>query len=158
MRVWLSSATVGPCPHRNYSYLSPCQARFLAPREMFSVQNVSSKHAHTTREKGSFLMSKSVLFWYLRISRSATVPGRYRCFFRSRSGSGSVHPHLRLKVYSRPEDSYIPGRARGAIPPVLFLAVAVFFFLAGGGGLESELSSCRRLEPVARLFRLFWTV
>lgn len=31
---------------------------------------------HTTLEKGSFLMSKSVLFWYLRISRSATVPGR----------------------------------------------------------------------------------
>lgn len=29
----------------------------------------------TSRWKGSFLMSNSVDFWYLRISRSATVPG-----------------------------------------------------------------------------------
>lgn len=34
----------------------------------------------TSREKGSFLISSSVLFWYLRISRSATVPGLYRGF------------------------------------------------------------------------------
>jgi histone H3 len=31
---------------------------------------------HTHRWKGSLRMSSSVLFWYLRISRSATVPGR----------------------------------------------------------------------------------
>lgn len=34
----------------------------------------------TIREKGSFRSSKSVLFWYLLISLSATVPGLYRRF------------------------------------------------------------------------------
>ncbi|PNH03640.1 hypothetical protein TSOC_010279 [Tetrabaena socialis] len=32
--------------------------------------------SRTRRWKGSLRMSSSVLFWYLRISRSATVPGR----------------------------------------------------------------------------------
>ena len=31
----------------------------------------------TSLANGSFLISSSVLLWYLRISRSATVPGRY---------------------------------------------------------------------------------
>ena len=31
----------------------------------------------TNLAKGSFLISSSVLLWYLRISRNATVPGRY---------------------------------------------------------------------------------
>ena len=30
--------------------------------------------------KGSFLMSRSVVFWYLRISLRAIVPGLYLCF------------------------------------------------------------------------------
>jgi hypothetical protein len=30
---------------------------------------------HTKRENGSFATSKSVDFWYLLISRKATVPG-----------------------------------------------------------------------------------
>ncbi|KAL5660555.1 hypothetical protein ACJX0J_027680, partial [Zea mays] len=33
--------------------------------------------SRTRRWKGSLRISSSVLFWYLRISRSATVPGLY---------------------------------------------------------------------------------
>ena len=38
-----------------------------------------SQRALTSRANGSFLMSSSVLRWYLRISRNATVPGRNLC-------------------------------------------------------------------------------
>jgi len=37
--------------------------------------------SRTSRWNGSFLMSSSVDFWNLRISRRATVPGRKRCGF-----------------------------------------------------------------------------
>ncbi|OQU75745.1 hypothetical protein SORBI_3010G021401 [Sorghum bicolor] len=37
--------------------------------------------SRTRRWKGSFRIRSSVLFWYLRISRSATVPGLYLCGF-----------------------------------------------------------------------------
>jgi hypothetical protein len=33
----------------------------------------------TSRAKGSFLMRRSVLLWYRRISLKATVPGRNLC-------------------------------------------------------------------------------
>ena len=35
----------------------------------------SGQSARTSRAKGSFLINSSVDRWYLRISRSATVPG-----------------------------------------------------------------------------------
>ena len=61
------------------------------------------------RANGSFRKSKSVDFWYLRISRSATVPGLKRTFLRV---PGSlVRPPLAL-------------RPSCGGPPVLFLAVA----------------------------------
>jgi hypothetical protein len=37
--------------------------------------------SRTSRWNGDVRISKSVLFWYFRISLSATVPGRNRCFF-----------------------------------------------------------------------------
>ena len=47
--------------------------------------------SRTSRAKGIFLMSRSVERWYLRISRSATVPGLYRCgFFTPPASKG--HP------------------------------------------------------------------
>lgn len=43
----------------------------------------------TSRAKGSLRISRLVLRWYLRISRSATVPGRKRCGFSvRRQGQG----------------------------------------------------------------------
>eukprot|EP00958_Prasinococcus_capsulatus_P022929 scaffold3307_cov371-Prasinococcus_capsulatus_cf.AAC.5 len=35
----------------------------------------------TKRANGSFRIRTSTVLWYLRISRSATVPGLYRCLF-----------------------------------------------------------------------------
>eukprot|EP00223_Ostreococcus_mediterraneus_P005934 CAMPEP_0179696502 /NCGR_PEP_ID=MMETSP0936-20121108/6901_1 /TAXON_ID=548131 ORGANISM="Ostreococcus mediterraneus, Strain clade-D-RCC2573" /NCGR_SAMPLE_ID=MMETSP0936 /ASSEMBLY_ACC=CAM_ASM_000574 /LENGTH=98 /DNA_ID=CAMNT_0021569455 /DNA_START=127 /DNA_END=420 /DNA_ORIENTATION=+ len=37
--------------------------------------------SRTKRWNGSLRIKSSVDFWYLRISRSATVPGRYLCGF-----------------------------------------------------------------------------
>lgn len=44
----------------------------------YGTRTTSDQRLLTTRENGSLRMSSSVLFWYLRISRSATVPGRNR--------------------------------------------------------------------------------
>ncbi len=48
-------------------------------REMLVI-SVSFMY-HTSLANGSFLMSSSVLLWYLLISFRATVPGRYRWRF-----------------------------------------------------------------------------
>lgn len=42
----------------------------------------------TSRAKGSLRISRLVLRWYLRISRSATVPGRKRCGFSAARAIG----------------------------------------------------------------------
>lgn len=65
--------------------MAPCLSRSLAP---VAIHNVSqpNKYAHqrrihalTSREKGSFAIKSSVVFWYRLISLKATVPGLYRC-------------------------------------------------------------------------------
>lgn len=53
--------------------------RFLAPGLSDATEMIS---VLTTRENGNLASSKSVDFWYFRISRKATVPGLYRPFFR----------------------------------------------------------------------------
>lgn len=87
------------------------------------------------REKGSLRRSKSVDFWYFRISRSATVPGRYRRFlagasrsaaeFRPAFGGGGEQSMPRLtRQYAREylvwrKEHHIrclDGPARGAPP------------------------------------------
>src|SRR6266436_2512954 len=47
----------------------------------------SNTTPHTNREKGSFAINVSVLFWYRLISMMARVPGRYLCFFGFGTGS-----------------------------------------------------------------------
>ena len=66
----------------------------------------------TSLWKGAFLMSNSVDVWYLRISRRATVPGRYLCGFLTPPVVGA--DFLAALVASC---------FRGALPPVDFLAV-----------------------------------
>lgn len=46
----------------------------------------------TRREKGPFRSRRSVLFWNLRISIKALVPGRYRFFLGDSLGPGK-HTH-----------------------------------------------------------------
>ncbi|KAL5656485.1 hypothetical protein ACJX0J_035804, partial [Zea mays] len=64
------------------------------------------------RWNGSLRISSSVLFWYLRISRSATVPGRKRWGFFTPPVAGA---DLRAAL--------VASCFLGALPPVDFLAV-----------------------------------
>ena len=66
----------------------------------------------TKRWKGSFLINRSVDFWYFRISRRATVPGRNRRGLRTRPRGGIAILRPFTVLY----------RPRGAFPPVLLLA------------------------------------
>lgn len=50
---------------------------------------IESATSRTTLWKGSFLIRSSVLFWYLRISRRATVPGRKRWVFFTPPDAGA---------------------------------------------------------------------
>lgn len=45
----------------------------------------------TRREKGPFLSNRSAVFWYLRISIKALVPGRNLLFGADAAGSGKAN-------------------------------------------------------------------
>ena len=68
--------------------------------------------SRTRRWKGSFLMSNSPVFWNLRMSRRATVPGRY---LRGRLRCPLGWAVLRAAL--------VASCLRGALPPVDFRAV-----------------------------------
>ncbi|RCV33728.1 hypothetical protein SETIT_7G105500v2 [Setaria italica] len=79
--------------------------------------------SRTSRWKGSLRMSSSVLFWYLRISRSATVPGRKRWGFFTPPVAGA---DLRAAL--------VASCFLGALPPVDFLAVCLVRAIGAGRG------------------------
>ena len=68
----------------------------------------------TSLWSGSFWINKSVLFWYLRISRSATVPGRYLWGFLTPPDDGDFFLA-----------AFVASCLRGAFPPVDFRAVCL---------------------------------
>jgi hypothetical protein len=70
--------------------------------------------SRTNRWKGNFRIKSSVDFWYLRISRRATVPGRYLCGFLTPPVDGA---DLRAAL--------VANCFRGAFPPVDFRAVCL---------------------------------
>ena len=59
-------------------------------------------------------MRSSVDFWYRRISRSATVPGRYRCGFFTPPVAGADF-----------RAALVASCLRGALPPVDLRAVCL---------------------------------
>ena len=77
-----------------------------------------SRRTRTTRAKGSLRNSRSVDFWYFRISLSATVPGLNRGFLRP---VATVLASLGLPAF-------LSGALwmAGGLPPVLLRAVAFF--------------------------------
>ena len=97
---------------RNDSEAS-CKAR-IAVLWSRRVRLLSNSHTTslTRRWKGSFLIKSCVDFWYFRISRRATVPGRKRRGFRTLPSEGI--PILRPCFVL-----YLP---RGHFPPVLLRA------------------------------------
>lgn len=86
------------------------------------------------RWKGNFRISRSVDFWYFRISRRATVPGRYLCGFL-------IPP--RLAPCALP--CLVSRILRGAFPPVDFLAVC--FVRAIDPNYESALGDWKPIQP-----------
>lgn len=90
----------------------------------------------TSLWNGSFKSSRSVVFWYFRISLSATVPGLYR-FVRVGAGPGA--PSLLPLSRREPVDARAPPREGRA----LFLRPGVDF--AGDlGGMASVLCTGRQ--------------
>ncbi|WVZ59556.1 LOW QUALITY PROTEIN: hypothetical protein U9M48_009681 [Paspalum notatum var. saurae] len=97
--------------------------------------------SRTRRWKGSFRIRSSVLFWYLRISRSATVPGRKRCGFFTPPVAGA---DLRA--------AFVASCFRGALPPVDLRAVCFVRAIgsadaraAGGAGSRRSEEDLRRV-------------
>ncbi|XBI07439.1 hypothetical protein VPH35_135345 [Triticum aestivum] len=79
--------------------------------------------SRTRRWKGSLRMSSSVLFWYLRISRRATVPGLKRWGFFTPPVAGA---DLRAAL--------VASCFLGALPPVDLRAVCFVRAIGAGGG------------------------
>ena len=80
--------------------------------------------SRTSLWKGIFGISSSVVFWYFRIWRSATVPGRYREGFL-------MPPHLYLYA------CLVASFLRGHLPPLLFRAVCFVRAIFSSWGLWS---------------------
>ena len=58
-----------------------CRHMMALPWKCMSVLPTSWAISRTSREKGSFQIRSSVLFWYCQISQRATVPGWYLLVF-----------------------------------------------------------------------------
>jgi hypothetical protein len=67
--------------------------------------------ARTNLANGIFLIRRSVERWYLRISRSATVPGRNLCFFCAGAALAAARSRgVQESRYTRREGSSAPAR------------------------------------------------
>merc|ERR1719147_74172 len=88
--------------------------------------------SRTKRWNGSLRNNSSVDFWYLLISRRATVPGLYRCGFFTPPVAGALFLA-----------AFVASCFLGAFPPVDFRAVcfvrAIFFFLILVDALKPKL-------------------
>ena len=105
--------------HRLVSSKSPTRYASLASwraitAELWNRRSVLKSWAIslTRRWNGSFLMRSSVLFWYLLISRRATVPGLYRWGFFTPPVAGALFLA-----------AFVASCFRGALPPVDLRAV-----------------------------------
>merc|ERR1719192_2281296 len=109
--------------------LASCRAPMAADWNLRSVLK-SWAISLTRRWKGSLRMSSSVDFWYLLISRRATVPGRYLWGFLTPPVAGADFLA-----------ALVANCLRGALPPVDFLAVCLVraILLVQRSNVECEL-------------------
>merc|ERR1711955_133620 len=84
--------------------------------------------SRTKRWKGSLRSSNSVDFWYLRISRNATVPGLYLCGFFTPPVAGALF-----------RAALVASCFLGAFPPVDFRAVCLVLAILRKVGLFNRL-------------------
>ncbi|KAJ1452428.1 hypothetical protein M885DRAFT_526985 [Pelagophyceae sp. CCMP2097] len=73
--AWMAHKLVSSKRPTRYASEASCRARMAVDWKRRSVLK-SCAISRTSRWKGSLRMRSSVDFWYLRISRRATVPGR----------------------------------------------------------------------------------
>ena len=78
--AWIAHKLVSSKRPTKYASDASCNARIAEPWNLKSVLK-SCAISRTNLWNGSLRINKSVDFWYLRISRKATVPGRYLCGF-----------------------------------------------------------------------------
>jgi len=74
--AWMAHKFVSSNKPTKYASLASWRARTAVDWKRRSVLK-SCAISRTRRWNGAFLINRSVLFWYFRISRRATVPGRY---------------------------------------------------------------------------------
>ena len=123
-----------------YASLASCNARSA----VLWMRKSGLRRWNTSRTslwKGNFWIRSSVDFWYLRICRSATVPGRYLVGF-------FTPPH---EYWCRA--CFVASCLRGHLPPLLFRAVcfvrAIFIFLVFGVEVLRKLKSdCEHIKQV----------
>ena len=87
--AWMAHKLVSSNNPTKYASLASCNAKIAVDWKRRSVKN-SLAISLTRRWKGNFLIIRSVDFWYFLISRSATVPGRYRCGFFTPPVAGAL--------------------------------------------------------------------
>ena len=101
--AWIAHRFVSSKRPTRYDSEASCSARMAVDWKRRSVLK-SCAISRTSRWKGSLRMSNSVLFWYLRISLKATVPGLFgnkmsqmmNMFCRRYRPSGNAHDQIGL--------------------------------------------------------------
>ncbi|KAK2974782.1 hypothetical protein RJ640_026758 [Escallonia rubra] len=111
--AWMAHRLVSSKRPTRYASAASCSA---ATAELWNRRSVLKSWAIslTSLWKGSFLINSSVLFWYFRISLSATVPGLNLCGFLTPPVAGADFLA-----------AFVASCFLGAFPPVDFLAVCL---------------------------------
>ncbi|RCV33606.1 hypothetical protein SETIT_7G095400v2 [Setaria italica] len=128
--AWIAQRLVSSNSPTRYASAASCSAATAEDWNRRSVLK-SCAISRTRRWKGSLRISSSVLFWYLRISRSATVPGRKRWGFLTPPVAGA---DLRAAL--------VASCFLGALPPVDLRAVC----LVRAIGAERRIGGASRLR------------
>ncbi|KAK8448795.1 hypothetical protein SEVIR_7G103250v4 [Setaria viridis] len=120
--AWMAHRLVSSNRPTRYASAASCSAATAEDWNRRSVLK-SCAISRTSRWNGSFRIRSSVLFWYLRISRSATVPGRNLWGFFTPPVAGA---DLRAAL--------VASCLRGALPPVDLRAVCLVRAIGAGRG------------------------
>ena len=128
--AWMAAKLVSSNSETIYASVASCNATMAVAWNLKSFLK-SPAISLTNRWKGSFRINSSVDFWYLRISRKATVPGRNRLTFLTPPVDGA---DLRAAL--------VANCFLGALPPVDFLAVCLVL------AIEMDLSDERDVNAL----------
>ena len=144
--AWIAHKLVSSNKPTRYASDASCNARTADDWNRRSVLK-SCAISRTSLWKGNLRINNSVLFWYLRISRRATVPGLYRCGFFTPPVAGADF-----------RAALVANCLRGALPPVdlravCFVRAIVYYFLLPKKIYEFSVCMLRkRIERVCFYF------